>query len=274
MVTTLSPLITLNNGIKIPLLGLGVYDMHSKQAESAIEGALSIGYRLVDTAAMYGNEVETGRAIRKSGIPREEIFVTTKVANGDQGYESTLRAFDTSAKKLDIGYIDLYLVHWPVPGKRRDTWRALEKIYGEKRVRAIGVANYTIPFLEEMQQYAQLKPALTQVEFTPYLFSSDLLRYCLDSGIQLQSYSPLVRGRRHNDPRLLAIAKKYNRTPAQILLRWAIEHGVATIPKSANPERLSENFAVFDFSLSAADVAAMDGFHENLRVAPDPSSML
>src|SRR5262249_31423294 len=154
--------VTLNNGITMPLLGLGVYDMYGKEAEHAMETAFTIGYRLIDTAAMYQNEKETGNAIRKSNIPRKEIFVTTKVANGDQGYDSTLRAFDCSMKKLDVDYIDLYLVHWPIHGKRQDTWRALEKLYSEKRVRAIGVANYLVPFLEELKGYATIKPVVTQ----------------------------------------------------------------------------------------------------------------
>ena len=175
------PFTTLNNGINMPLLGLGVYDMYGKQAEQAVSDALEIGYRLVDTAAMYGNEDEIGNAIRNSNIPRSEIFVTTKVADSAQGYEPTLKAFDNSLEKLQMDYVDLYLIHWPVKAKRKDTWLALEKLYADKRVRAIGVANYLVPFLEEMKFYQSVIPAVDQVEFTPWLFRKDLLSIASES---------------------------------------------------------------------------------------------
>ncbi|HRG78610.1 MAG TPA: aldo/keto reductase, partial [Cyclobacteriaceae bacterium] len=169
---------TLNNGINMPLLGLGVYDMYNREAEEAVTNALEIGYRLIDTAAMYKNETEIGNAIRASAVPRKEIFLTTKVADGDQGYDNTLRAFDESNRKLNSEYIDLYLVHWPIKKTRKDTWRALEKLYADKRVRAIGVANYLIPFLNELDTYGKVTPAVDQVEFSPYLFLEDLLNEC------------------------------------------------------------------------------------------------
>jgi diketogulonate reductase-like aldo/keto reductase len=269
---TTQPYVTLNNGQRMPLLGLGVYDMYDKEAEAAVMDALEIGYRLIDTAAMYRNEKEVGNSIRRSGIAREEIFVTTKVANGDQGYDSALRAFDRSMELLNIDYIDLYLVHWPIRGKRKDTWKALEKLYAEKRVRAIGVANYLIPFLEELKAHAETIPVLNQVEFSPYLYLKDLLAYCRQNQIQLQSYTPLVRGKKFNDPRPLKIAAKYIKTPAQTILRWNIQHGISAIPKSSNKERLKENFDVFDFSISAEDMKALDGLHENYRVVDDPMS--
>ena len=264
----------LNNGIHMPLLGLGVYDMYNKEAESAVSDALSIGYRLIDTAAMYRNEKEVGNAIRSSGIPRSEIFVTTKVANGDQGFDETLRAFDNSMSLLSIDYIDLYLVHWPIRGKRKESWMALEKLYNEKKVRAIGVANYLIPFLDELSTYSTITPALNQVEFSPYLFLSDLLDYCNQRKIQLQSYTPLLRGKKFNDPRLLKIASKYIKTPAQIILRWNIQHGVSTIPKSVNCDRLRENFDIVDFSIAAEDMKQLDDFNENLRIVDDPMTYL
>jgi len=261
---------TLNTGAKIPLLGLGAWDMYGREAEEAVRTALQIGYRLVDTAAMYNNEKEVGEGIRSSGIPREEIFLTTKVGNSNQGYEETIRAFDESMTKLGCGYVDLYLVHWPIKATRKSTWLALEKLYAEGKVRAIGVANYLPPFLEELEGYAKVVPAVNQVEFTPYLFLRDLLEMCKSREILLQAYSPLLRGQKFGDPRLQGIARSYERTPSQILLRWAIEHGISTIPKSSNPERLRENAAIFDFSISAEDMQRLDSLHENFRVVEDP----
>jgi diketogulonate reductase-like aldo/keto reductase len=265
---------TLNNGVEMPLLGLGVYNMYGKTAEQAVGKALEIGYRLIDTATLYENEKEVGNAIRKSLVPRKELFVTTKVANSDQGYDATLKAFDSSLKKLGLDYVDLYLVHWPIKGKRKQTWMALEKLYADKKVRAIGVANYLIPFLDELNTYATTPPAVNQVEFSPYLYLEDLLLYCKKFSIQLQAYSPLVRGRKLQDPRLLDLAKKYSKTPAQIILRWNIEHGVSPIPKSSNPARLLENAGIFDFKISPGDIAFIDNFHENFRVVDDPMTML
>jgi diketogulonate reductase-like aldo/keto reductase len=267
------PYTTLNNGIKMPLLGLGVYNMHEAEAKAAVLKALEVGYRLIDTAAAYFNEPEIGSAIRESSIARHEIFVTTKVANTDQGYDNTMHAFDTSMKKLSIDYIDLYLVHWPIKGKRKDTWKALEKLYADKRVRAIGVANYLVPFLYELETYSTIAPAVNQIEFTPWLFVKDALDYCKDKNIQLQSYSPITRGKKFSDERLQQLCKKYSKTPAQIILRWNIEHGVSTIPKSANPARIKENFNIFDFSLSKEDVMLLDSFHEGFRICENPMDM-
>lgn len=267
----LNQLVTrLNNGIEMPLLGLGTYNMYGEEAETAVLQALTIGYRLIDTAAMYGNETEVGRAIRKSGVDRSEIFLTTKVNNNDQGYDSTLRAFDLSLEKLDCEYIDLYLVHWPIRGKRKETWKALEKIYKEGIVKAIGVANYLIPFLRELADYASIVPAVNQVEFSPYLYLSDLLDYCRSNKIQIQAYSPLVRGKKMKDPLLLQLARKYNKTPAQIILRWDLQLGVSPVPKSVSQPRLQENFELFDFNLSEEDMNAMAHLNENLRVVDDP----
>ncbi len=263
----------LNNGVSMPLLGLGVYDMYQKEAEQAVLWALELGYRLIDTAAMYHNETEIGNAVRASGVNRSELFITTKVNNTDQGFDETLRAFDVSQEKLQSDYIDLYLVHWPLRATRKDTWKALERLYSEGRVRAIGVANYLIPFLEELETDATVVPVVNQVEFSPYLFLEDLLIHCKKKNIQLQAYTPLVRGQRMDDPRLQDLAKKYEKTPAQIILRWAIQHGVSTIPKSANQARLKENFGVFDFEISAEDLLTMDGFNENLRVVDDPMDL-
>jgi diketogulonate reductase-like aldo/keto reductase len=268
------PYTTLSNGVEMPLLGLGVYDMYNKEAEQAVVDALEIGYRLVDTAALYNNEAEIGNAVNQSNIPRGQLFITTKVGDNDQGFDSTLRAFDTSLKKLQMDYVDLYLVHWPIKGKRKDTWLALEKLYAEKRVKAIGVANYLVPFLEELYSYASTPPVLDQVEFTPWLFQKDLLDYCTTKTIQLQSYSPITRGKKLNDPRLLKLCSKYDKSPAQIILRWNLEHGISTIPKSANKKRLQENFDILQFTLSKEDVALMDGFDEQFRICDNPMEML
>lgn len=258
----------------MPLLGLGVYDMYNREAEEAVVHALEIGYRLIDTAAMYENEKEIGQAIRVSGVARKEIFLTTKVANPDQGYDSTLKAFDESSKKLNCEYIDLYLVHWPIKKSRQETWQALERLYAEKRVRAIGVANYLVPFLKELESYSRTTPVVDQVEFSPYLFLEDLLNECKRKHIQLQAYSPLVRGQRFSDPKLISLAEKYGKTPAQIILRWALQLGVSTIPKSSNIKRLKENFDVFDFQISDDDIKRINTFHENFRVVDDPMEML
>lgn len=257
----------------MPLLGLGVYDMHAAEAVEAVRYALQTGYRLIDTAAMYGNEKQIGEGIRQSGIPREEIFVTTKVNNTDQGYDQTLRAFDESLKALGLNSIDLYLIHWPIKNKRASTWKAIEKLYADGRIRAIGTGNYLLPFLEEMESYATIVPAVNQIEFSPYLFLQNELEHCRQNKICLQAYTPLLRGQKFNDPRLRQLAEKYGKSPAQIILRWAIQQGISTIPKSSNPERIKENFGIFDFVMLEEDILAMNGFHEDFRIVDDPMEM-
>lgn len=268
------PSVILNNGFEMPLMGFGVYKMHGQEAENAILSALQIGYRLIDTAAAYGNEKEVGNAIRKSGINRADIFVTTKVDNKDQGYDSTLKAFEVSSQNLAIDYIDLYLVHWPIKAKRAETWKALEKLYAEKKVRGIGVSNYLLPFLNELAGHSTITPVVNQIEFSPFLYLKDELNYCQNRNIQLQSYCPLTRTKKFDHPGLLELAKKYGKTPAQIMLRWNIDLGVAVIPKSSHPKRIKENFDIFDFSISAADMQLMATFDEGFRVVESPISML
>ncbi|WP_429419159.1 aldo/keto reductase [Nocardia sp. GAS34] len=261
---------TLNNGRAMPMLGLGVSGMYGEDAVRAITSALAIGYRLIDTAALYDNEAAVGQAVRESGVDRAEIFITTKVKNLHQGYDSTMRAFEASLSRLNCDYIDLYLLHWPSRSHRKETWRALETLYRQKAVRSIGVCNYPVPLLEELQTYADTVPAVNQVEFSPYLYSEDLLRCCQSLGIHLQASCPLAQGKRLDDPRLTAVAAKYGKTPAQIMLRWILQHGVSAIPKSSNVRRLHENLDVFDFDLQPDDAARLDRLHEGLRIFDDP----
>lgn len=257
----------------MPMLGLGVYDMYAKEAVQAVLWALEIGYRLIDTASFYQNEAEIGEAIRSSEVAREEIFLTTKLWNSDQGYDQTLIAFDKSLKKLNSDYIDLYLIHWPVKKYRKESWKALEYLYETKRVRSIGVSNYLLPFLKELEGYREIVPAVNQIEFSPYLFRKDELAYCLAQGIQLQAYTPLARGKKFSDPKLLHFSNKYDKTPAQIMLRFIVESGVSAIPKSVTYSRLKENFDIFDFELDPMDWEEIANFHESLRVCDDPMTM-
>lgn len=262
----------LNNGIEMPLFGLGVFRSGpGDETVDAVSGALQIGYRLIDTARMYGNEKEVGLAVRKSSIAREEIFVTTKLWNDDHGYDPALRAFDSSIKTLGLDYVDLYLIHWPVQGRRKESWKALERIAASGGCRAIGVSNYTIRHLEEMFDYAEVIPAVNQVEFSPFLYQKELLDFCKRHKIHLEAYSPLTRGRKFGDPTVISMAEKYSRTAAQILLRWAVQHGVTVIPKSVRFNRIMENADIFDFEISENDMAVLDTLNEGFRVSWDPT---
>ena len=269
-----SPTVTLNNGLEMPLLGLGVYaPEHNNEVQQAVEAALELGCRLIDTAAAYGNEREVARALSASGVPREDVFITTKVWNDDQGYDSTLRAFDRSLNALRLDVVDLYLIHWPSSEHRLDTWRALEKIYADGRARAIGVSNYYPAHLEELFGIATVTPAVNQIEFSPYCYRPDVLDYCRTKNILVEGYAPLVRSMKQDDPQLLAIAEKYGKSTYQILIRWSLQHGVVTIPKSVKKERIRDNFDVLDFELSADDFALMNTFYDNTRIATDPSEI-
>lgn len=265
--------VRLNNGIEMPIFGLGTYQTESgKEAGEAVLHALEIGYRHIDTAAMYGNEEDVGDAIKESGIRREEIFVTTKLWNSDHGYDKALAAFEESQKKLGLDYVDLYLIHWPVQDLRKESWRALEKLLKEGRCRAIGVSNYMTQHLEELLEGSSTVPAVNQVEFSPYLYLRELQDFCHSHDIQLESYSPLTKGHQLNDPKLASIASEYSKSPAQILIRWALQKGVVVIPKSSRKERIKENAEVFDFTISDQDMEILDSFDRGLRTSWDPST--
>ncbi|AKM17865.1 Glyoxal reductase [[Flavobacterium] thermophilum] len=264
---------TLHNGVKMPWVGLGVYKVkEGEEVRSAVRTALEIGYRHVDTAAFYENEEGVGQAIRESGIPREQVFVTTKVWNTDQGYETTLKAFDKSLKKLGFDYVDLYLVHWPVKGKYKETYKALEKLYKDGYVRAIGVSNFQIHHLQDVLADCEIKPMVNQVEYHPRLTQKELQAFCRENGIQLEAWSPLMRGEILTEPTIVEIGKKYGKTPAQVVLRWDLQHGVVTIPKSVTPARIKENADIFDFSLTDEEMKQIDALNLNKRVGPDPDN--
>jgi diketogulonate reductase-like aldo/keto reductase len=264
--------IPLSHGGAMPILGLGVYQSGAGKATvDAVTWALETGYRHVDTAAMYGNETEVGEAVRASGIPRDELFVTTKLWNNDHGYDRALRAFEQSLGRLGFEYVDLYLIHWPVEGLRRDSWRALESLLRDGRARAIGVSNYTVTHLRELLDQCDTSPAVNQVEFHPFLYQRDLLEFCRSHDIQLEAYSPLTKGHKLGDGRLVSLARRYGRSTAQIMIRWAIQHDVVVIPKSADRGRIQENAAVFDFELSGPDMSYLDGLDEKLHITWDPT---
>lgn len=263
----------LHNGVKMPWLGLGVWQVKDGQeVVDSVKKAIQTGYRSIDTAAVYKNEEGVGAAIKAVDLPREELFVTSKVWNDDQGYESTLNAFEVSLKKLGLDYLDLYLIHWPVKGKYKDTWKALEKLYKEGKVRAIGVSNFQIHHLQDLMADSEVKPMVNQVEFHPYLTQKELLSFCKKEGIQLEAWSPLMQGEVVNVPLLKELAEKYGKTPAQITLRWDLQNGVVTIPKSVKAHRIKENADVFDFELSQEDMERIDALNKNHRFGADPDN--
>lgn len=269
------PPIILNNGIEMPQLGFGVWQVPDDEAEQAVDTALESGYRSIDTAAIYGNEEGTGKAIAASGLPREDLFVTTKLWNSDQGYDSTLRAFDTSLEKLGLDYLDLYLIHWPLPsrGKYIETYKAFEKLYADSRVKAIGVSNFPPEHLEKLIEATSVIPAVNQIELHPHLQQHAAREFHAEQGIATEAWSPLGQGKGLLEvPAIVAIAQKHNRTPAQIVLRWHIQLGNIVIPKSVTPSRIKENIDVFSFSLDAEDIAAISALNEDRRLGPDPAT--
>jgi diketogulonate reductase-like aldo/keto reductase len=266
--------VRLNNGVEIPRFGIGVFrSPRGEETRNAVAHALAAGYRHVDTARSYNNERDVGAAIRDSGIPRSEIFVTTKLWNDDQGYDSTLRACERSLKELGLDYVDLYLEHWPVPGRRLDSWRAMEKLLADGKCRAIGVSNFMRRHLEELLQHAKVVPAVNQVELNPFLNQEEVRRYCEARGIVVEAYSPLTKGYRLGHSLLGRIAGRYGKTPAQVLIRWCLQHGLVVIPKSIREERIRENANVFDFQISEEDMRILDGLDEDLHTGWDPTDV-
>jgi diketogulonate reductase-like aldo/keto reductase len=270
------PPIILNNGVEMPQLGFGVWQVPDDEAERAVATALEAGYRSIDTAAIYGNEEGTGRAIAASGVPRKDIFVTTKLWNGDQGYDSTLRAFDTSLAKLGLDYLDLYLIHWPAPAhdKYVDTYKAFEKLHADGRIRAIGVSNFLPEHLERLIAETAVIPAVNQIELHPHLQQRAAREFHAEQGIATEDWSPLGSGKGLLEvPAIVAIAQKHGRSPAQIVLRWHVQLGNIVIPKSVTPSRIRENINVFDFSLDDEDLAAISALNEDRRLGSDPAKL-
>jgi diketogulonate reductase-like aldo/keto reductase len=266
--TTRLPLAT---GAQIPQIGLGVWQSpRGAPTRDAVTAALELGYRHVDTARIYQNEADVGAAVNAGPVPRADVFVTTKLWNDDQGYDSALRALDASLGRLGLDYVDLYLIHWPVAGKRRESWRALEKAFADGKAKAIGVSNYLVPHLREVLDHAKVKPHVNQIELTPYLQRRETRALCAEHGIVVEAYSPLTRGQRLDDPVIGAIAKAVKLTPAQVILRWGIQHGHVILPKSVTRSRIAENAALFDFTLDAAQLAKLDALDEGLATGWDP----
>lgn len=277
MINHLQDTVTLHNGVKIPGLGLGVFKVEEgPELIQAVKAAVKHGYRSIDTAAVYQNEGSVGEAIadlfKESTVAREDLFVTSKVWNADLGYESTLAAYETSLNKLGLDYLDLYLIHWPVKGKYKDAWRALETLYRDGRVKAIGVSNFQVHHLEDLMKDAEIKPMINQVEFHPRLTQKEVRAFCQEHGIQMEAWSPLMQGELLDNEVLKGIAEKYGKSVAQIILRWDVQHGVVTIPKSTKEQRIIENAALFDFELTEDDMNQIDGLNEDRRVGPDPDN--
>ncbi len=270
----LSSTTTLNNQVEMPWLGLGVFRAEpGEEVRQAVAEALRVGYRHIDTASFYENEADVGTAVRESDIPPEEVFVTSKLWNDDQGYDNTLRAFERSMEAIGLDKLDLYLVHWPIKDSLRETWRAMERIYEEGRVRAIGVSNFLVHHLQELNKEANVVPAVNQVEFHPFLTLPELQDYCRRNEIQLEAWSPLTRGKHFDNPIIRSIAEQHGKTPAQVLIRWDLQHGVVTIPKSVHAERIRENADVFDFHLTPGQMDRLDGLNQEERLGPHPDEM-
>lgn len=265
--------VTFYNENEMPAIGFGTWHLKGDEARQATLHALKTGYRLIDTAAIYGNEKAVGAAVLESGIEREDIFITTKLWSDDLGYESALEAFDRSLKALDLEYIDLYLIHWPANIKRLDAWRAMHELELEGKAKNIGVSNFTVEHLKELQEKTNIKPAVNQVEFHPHIYSEqkELLRYCDDNGIIVEAYSPLAQGDLIDHPVVREVAELVGVTTGQVLIRWAIEHETVPIPKSANSERIEENYDVFNFELSSQDMEKLDSISSGERVTHDPA---
>ena len=268
---------TLHNGVKMPWFGLGVFKVEEgPELVNAVKVAIKHGYRSIDTAAIYENEEGVGQGIREglkeAGISREDLFVTSKVWNADLGYESTIAAYEKSLQKLGLEYLDLYLIHWPVEGKYKEAWRALETLYKEGKVKAIGVSNFQIHHLKDLMEDAEVKPMVNQVECHPRLTQKEVQAFCKEQGIQLEAWSPLMQGELLDNDVLQAIATKHGKSVAQVILRWDLQNGIVTIPKSTKEHRIVENSTIFDFELTEEEMNQIDGLNQNHRVGPDPDN--
>jgi len=268
--------VTLNNGLVMPQLGYGVFKVPEQEVYEAVREALRVGYRSIDTAMIYENEAGVGRALKDSGIPREEIFLTTKVWNKDQGYEQTLAAFETSLTKLGVDYVDLYLIHWPMPDEDlyMDTWRALEQLYRDGKTKAIGVSNFHIPHLTRVLEEGTVVPVVNQIELHPFLSQEAIREFCQKNGIVVEAWSPLMKGRDAlTEPVITEIAARHGKTPAQVVLRWHLQHDIIAIPKSVTPSRIQENLDIFEFTLSPDDMQQIDQLNRNERTGSNPDEM-
>ncbi|MPQ98976.1 aldo/keto reductase [Modestobacter sp. I12A-02628] len=269
------PTIALNNGVEIPQLGFGVYQIDPADCVEAVTTALEVGYRHIDTAEMYGNEKEVGEAVRRSGLPRDEVFVTSKLNNGFHARDAALRAFDQTLADLGFDTLDLFLVHWPLPGievSYVETWKAMEEIYSSGRCRAIGVSNFTEHHLKRLHEETTVRPAVNQIEVHPYLTQEPLRSFGAEHQIVTEAWSPIAQGKVLDDPALVEIAQRVGRTPAQVVLRWHVQRGDVVFPKSVTRSRIEENFAIFDFELGQGDVASIDALNRDERTGPDPDT--
>jgi len=268
---TLATTVPIASGVDMPILGFGTYkSAPGEEARTSVETALRLGYRHIDTAALYENEADVGQAIRDAAIPRDELFITTKVWDTDQGYATTLAAFERSLAKLGTPYVDLYLVHWPRPHTGPDTWRAMEEIHASGRAKAIGVCNHLPHHLEAMLKLATVPPAVNQVEFHPRLQQPDLQRFCAQNGITLEAWAPIMRGGVFHIPEILTIAQRHNKSAAQVTLRWILQKGIVAIPKSVHEDRIAQNADLYDFELSPQEMATIDALDTGQRIGPDP----
>lgn len=265
--------VVLNNGVEIPRIGLGTYQLKGKELEKAIMTALEAGYRHFDTATLYENEGEIGRILKNSGLNREDLFITTKVYNDDQGYESTHKAIDESLELLQTDFVDLYLIHWPVTDLRHETWDAMIEIYDQRKARSIGVSNYTEEHIDELMKKSPITPVVNQVEMTPFLYQKSLAEKCDSYDIRIQAYSPLARAKFMNNETLDKVAKFHGVSTAQILIRWSIEKGFIPLPRSANSNRIKENIDIYGFELTNQDLMDLDNLSENIRTSWDPTGV-